>query len=375
MRVGFGTTALSKGIRQNHLDGIGVYCNAVLNEYNSNKLLEVTPVSFNVESEGRLKRERSITGSFTLHAAYSIISGKPFVCEEKICKGLDIFHATDHRIPKLSNIPVVATVMDMIPFSHPEWVSKSLRSLKNYAFKSSMYWADHIITISEHSKNDIVNILGIDESSVSVIPLGVDVRYLERIEDSKKNQVKKKYNISDNFFLFVGTLQPRKNIERILQAHRILPKGIRERYPLVIVGKNGWGTEALLPELAKAEMEGYGKWLDCVGNNDLIALMQSATALVYPSLYEGFGLPILEGFAADIPVISSNTTSIPEVAGDAALLVDPLDIDEISGAMQKIVEDGQLSEHLIMKGREMLKNYSWNDCAIKTSEVYKKIIS
>lgn len=250
----------------------------------------------------------------------------------------------------MGKIPVVATVMDAIPLVHPEWVSKRLRIFKNMAFRKMACSAQRIITISEYSKTDIVHYLEIPSERISVTHLGVNPAYSQPVAPDKRHAVLQRYGLEPGFFIFVGTIQPRKNVARIIEAHRMLPLQMQKARPLVIVGRYGWGSDELLPELLALKGRGCGRWLDNVSDEELHVLLQSALALVYPSLYEGFGLPVLEGFAAGLPVISSNTTSIPEVAADAAILVNPERIEEIADAMQKLAEDDAWAAELAERG-------------------------
>ena len=173
------------------------------------------------------------------------------------------------------------------------------------------------------------------------------------------------------YFIAVGTLQPRKNVARILQAHALLPVDIRKQHPLVVVGQNGWRTDELMLALAQLEANGFGRWLKYVPRQDLFSLLQGAQALVFPSLYEGFGLPVLEGFASGIPVITSNTTSLPEVVGDAAMMVNPLSVEEIAHAMLQMVEQPEMRNALISKGLIQAEKFTWQQTAQRTQEVYR----
>ncbi|MCW8917611.1 MAG: glycosyltransferase family 4 protein [Gammaproteobacteria bacterium] len=378
MRIGFGATVWAQGILSDHLDGIGVYTERLWNEY-VNFGVNARAVTFGVSEivKDNAKTPQPLeclNGSYKIQAAYSLMCGLPFRGTRNFSRKFDVFHATDHYIPKLHGIPVVATIMDAIPFVHPEWVSQQMRWAKNAAFKRSGHWAEHVITISQHSKHDIVEAFGINEKDISVIPLGFDESFQNRLDDGRRLSVLRRYGVKENFFIFVGTLQPRKNVRRIIQAHRSLSAQIQNEYPLVIVGNYGWGDDTLLHDIKKMERQGHGRWLRWVSHVDLVALMQSAKSLVYPSLYEGFGLPILEGFAAGIPVISSTTTSIPEVAGDAALLVDPLETGAIAHAMQRIVEDEALAMQMVQRGTARLAQFSWSQCAKSTLDVYEKVL-
>lgn len=379
MQIGFGATVLVRGIATGHIDGIGVYARSLLEELY--KLgLEETIVNF-----GRCKDfaalnpfpVRSTTClslPYPTAAAFSLLTSLPFPGARRLKGKIDLFHAPDHHIPRLGKIPVVATVMDVIPLAHPEWVSQRLRFFKNMAFRQMARSAQQIITISEYSKADIVHYFGIPPERIHVTYLGVEDSFSRPIAPEKKAMVLARYGLrSGCFFIFVGTLQPRKNIGRIIGAHRQLPEAMQKAFPLVIVGRNGWGTDVLLPELKVLEVSGRGRWLNDVGDDCLHALLQSARALVYPSLYEGLGLPVLEGFAAGLPVISSLTTSIPEVAGDAALLVDPTRTDELADAMRQLAEDDTLAVDLIQRGQRRFKSFTWAACAQQTLGVYQSI--
>ncbi|MFH2139939.1 MAG: glycosyltransferase family 1 protein [Pseudomonadota bacterium] len=376
MRLGMGVSAWARGLLAGHIDGIGVYTENLWLEHCRNN---VSPhaVAFGVLDEVKVRQEaprplECLPGKFSANSAFSIITGLPYLGSGGLRSKIDVFHAPDHHIPKLRSVPVVATIMDAIPIVHPEWVSANLRRTKNAVFRQTVKWAEHVITISEYSKADIVEFYGVCEQDITVIPLGYDESLCPRLGQNENTAVLQKYLLNEGYFLFVGTLQPRKNVRRIIQAHRALSPAIRAAHPLIIVGAYGWGSDDLLRDIEEMEREGFGRWLKWVSKSDLKALMQSATALVYPSLYEGFGLPILEGFAAQIPVISSSTTSIPEVAGEAALLVDPVRVDEISDAMAKVAENTGLAADLVSRGKEQLERYSWASCAQQTREVCQR---
>lgn len=311
--------------------------------------------------------------SYPLHSAISALSGRAWGEMSAYEKKIDLFFAPDHHIPFLKNTPVVATVMDIIPFVHPEWASPTLRKSKNYTFKKAVESATHIITISQQSKRDIIEYLDIDSDNISVVPLGVDRQFFIRRSPESKRELTQEYSIDRDFFLFVGTLQPRKNIVRLIQAHRVLPESIKRETMLILVGQDGWGSDELKSEIDEMIKSGDGIWLSYLPQDEVLTLMQSAKAIVYPSLYEGFGLPIIEGFASKTPVITSNTTSMPEVAGDAALLVDPLSTRSIADAMQLLVEDDNLCRELISRGVERVKQFTWEISAQKHLEVFESI--
>ncbi|MFK8398803.1 glycosyltransferase family 4 protein [Pseudomonas sp. BGr12] len=380
MRVGLGATQWARGTLAGHLDGIGVYTKALWESLHRH---EVQPGSEfvcktyafgNRMPDLKCGRPEVLANHFPVHALCSTVFGAPRRQSEALRQQIDLFHATDHHIPRLRGIPVVANVMDLIPLLHPEWVSPRLRSAKNWLFGQTVRGSDHIITISEYSKRDLIEHLGVAAERISVTPLGVDPVYFERIEEAALMQVLQENALRPGFFLCVGTLQPRKNLERVLTAHQSLPAHLRKAHPLVVVGRAGWRAETLIPQLRALESRGEGRWLDYLPRNGVLALLQSASAVVFPSLYEGFGLPVIEAFAARCPVITSNTTSLPEVAGDAALLVDPLDESAIAAAMNEVLAAPDQTAARVQRGVLRARTYSWDACGYHTLDVYRRVI-
>lgn len=377
MRIGLGATALTKGMVSGRIDGIGVYTRSLLEELDK---LNVEKTVVNFGSCKTFSDRNFFPGhskiclplSYQAATAFSLLTSLPFPGSKQLKNKVDLFHAPDHYIPNLNKIPVVATVMDAIPLIHPEWVSNSLRAFR-MAFRKMARSARQIITISEYSKTDIVHYFGISPERISVTYLGVNPAYSQPVAPEIRRAVLLRYGLEPGFFLFVGSIQPRKNVARIIEAHRMLPMQIQKAFPMVIVGRKGVGADEILPELRALQVRGCGLWLDNVTDMELHALLQSARALVYPSLYEGFGLPVLEGFAAGLPVISSNTTSIPEVAADAAMLVNPVRSEEIAGAMQRLAEDDALASDMVERGRKRVNEFSWAACARQTLDVYQSI--
>jgi len=284
---------------------------------------------------------------------------------------INIVHATDHLIPHLRSVPTVATIHDAIALSHPETSRYRFKKAKSYLFRKSAHWATEIITISEHSKREIVKWFGIPHDKITVTPLGVEEKWGEAVSDAELVRVRKKYALPERFHFFVGTLQPRKNIRRIIDAHKGLPEDLRRDVPLIIAGRHGWKCDSEVAELQNC-LDGTMRWIQYVPSEDLLPVFKQATALVWPSLNEGFGLPVLEAFAAGLPVVTSNTTSLPEVAGDAALLVNPESVGEIAEAMRTVVSNESLQNELRTRGRARAKQFTWESTARQTIEVYRK---
>lgn len=372
MKAGIGCTVLARSRATGHGDGISVYTEQLLQHIAvSPQAPELQPVVFGSALGAALPGARILPLPYPAAVGLSAVTGLPFPGNAGLAAELDVFHATDHHIPRLKGVPVVATIMDVIGQRHPEWVNPRLRSLKNRLFRMASGWAEHVVTISDFSADDISACLGIRRERITSIPLGVDEAFHRRVPEAEKQAVLARYGLAPGFFLFVGTLQPRKNVERLLAAHGTLPPALRKAYPLVIVGQDGWRTDHLRPGLAALEAGGCGRWLRYVPRADLFALLQSAHALVFPSLYEGFGLPVLEAFASRLPVVTSGTTSLPEVAGDAALLVDPASVEEIAHAMTRMCEDAALRASLVERGSARAAEFTWRRTAERTAAVYR----
>lgn len=375
MKVGYGVTVLSRCIAQNSVDGIGSYTNELLSRFHAREDVDIVPFSFNAKIPSELLRNNSPVqlSGFAKRALYSGITSLPFFGGGALSEEVNLVHSTDHLIPKLRKTPVVATLMDAIPLSHPEWVTYKYRALKNALWRKSSHWAEHIITISEYSKSEIVTHFGVSEKKITVIPLAVDQRWFSVVSAQVRDEVSKRLQLPKSYYLFVGTLQPRKNIRRVIEAHQSLPCAIRAENPLIIVGREGWDSDVV--DGLKARSYGDNiRWLQYINISDLYVVVSLATGLVFPSLHEGFGLPVLEAMAAGTPVITSNNTSLPEVAGDAALLIDPLDVTAISDAMLQIVEDELLASELKIKGGARARQFTWERCAEETIEVYKHVL-
>ena len=375
IRVAFGTTVLERGLVQNAVDGIGNYSRELQRRLDGKNGLKLFPFVYSSE----LPRSPSCTkgadfGPFRAQAIYSMITGQAFpIAAQRVSGTIDLVHATDHLIPRLPRTPVVATLMDAIPLAHPEWVTQSLRRLKNALWRHSAGWADHVITISEHAKQELIQWFRLPEERITVTPLGVDQRWFVAPTSSDVGRVNATYSLPERFFLFVGTLQPRKNVSRLIEAHRRLPNALRREFPLVVAGRAGWGCDAEVAALNEGD-QGALRWLRYVPDEDLVPLVSRATALGFPSLHEGFGLPLLEAFAVGVPVLSSNATSLPEVAGDAAMLFDPNQPDEIAEAMKSLINDEALAGQLRARGRERAALFTWERTTEMTADVYRRVL-
>lgn len=375
IRLGFGVTVLARCLATGGVDGIGSYTRELFKRYSADEELRLLPISFGYEPPKGMVQGYLQRGYFAPAATVSAMSGLPFLGAKAMGQKIDLMHATDHLIPNLGKTPVVATIMDAIPLSHPEMVAMKLQTIKTALWKRSAQWARHVVTISDYSKQEIVQHFGVSAAKITVIPLGVDERWFSTVAHETTNLTLQRYGLPEQFFLFVGTLQPRKNIARVIEAYRSLPQGVKNHRPLVIVGRAGWQCDDVVDALSTGQYGPSILWLRHLPDEALLVLVKAAAALVFPSLYEGFGLPVLEAFAAGTPVITSNTTSLPEVAGDAALLVDPLDTASIADAMARLIDNPALASSLQTKGYVRAKVHTWDRTALMTKAVYKNVLA
>ena len=365
MKIAFGLSKLLADSRKGRLDGLGVYSRELYRAFRASAEVErLYPFCFGTKCGEDGEDICKSPLSFELHALLHYALKLPFDDIGDCVARADIVFAPDHHIPYVGKKPVVATVMDIIPIIEPAWASPGLlRPVKNGLFAESIRGAERIITVSQHSKRDIVEYIGVAGERISVVPLGVDERFRGEYPEEEIEALLRRYRIGRGFFLFVGTIQPRKNLRRALEAFSSLPEDIRRAHPFVVAGQYGWSAREDMALLLELQAKGCAKWLDYVGDDELPILMRCAEALVYPSLYEGFGLPVIEAFAASCPVIASHSSSIPEVAAEAALYIDPLSPSSIAAAMQKIAGDDSLAGSLAKKGRERAQRYSWQKAA------------
>lgn len=371
MRIGFGATKLARGLAQGGVDGIGSYIRELMQRMHQSPDIALQPFAYTGPSAPEMAARLIDVGDFQRQALISLTTGLPFREMQNALAGkVDLIHATDHYIPKLHGIPVVATLMDAIPLAHPEWMTYHFKHIKNEAWRRSAHWAQHIITISEHSRKEIAQWFKVPEKRISVIPLGVDERWFANPTAEELERVRCSYQLPARFFLSVGTLQPRKNIGTLIAAHRMLSPAMRREAPLVIVGKAGWGCENEVAQLRRGD-EGALRWLQYVPDGDMLPLLRQASALVFPSLHEGFGLPVLEAFAAQTPVIASNATAVPEVAGQSAILVNPKLPKCWTDAMLYLLSESSEIDVLKESGLSRAKQFTWLKTALATKTVYE----
>ncbi len=310
-------------------------------------------------------------------------------------RSVDLFHATEHLLPRLSAIRTVFTLHDLIFLFHPEAHKPMNRWFLTLMMPRFLRAADAIIAVSECTKRDAVRCYGIPEEKITVIYEGVNPRF-RPADPEAIAAVRQKYGLPERFILYVGTIEPRKNLTALLEAYTALmerpaPCALRPAtcdlrpatcdlrpatcdLRLMIVGKKGWLYEGFFRKLRELGLEDRVIFTGYVPDEDLPALYSAADLFVFPSLYEGFGLPVLEAMACGVPVVCSSTSSLPEVAGDAALLVPPTDVRALTEAMERALTDERLRARMRARGLERARRFSWERAAQGTLITYRKVL-
>ena len=282
----------------------------------------------------------------------------------------DIFFTPTHYAPRFSPIPTVISIMDLSYIHFPDLFKKSdlyqLEHWTGYSIKN----AKRVFTISNASKNDIINQYGIPEKQVSVTYPGIK----KITEELPMKGIKK----PQTYILFVGTLQPRKNITRLIQAFALILKDKKneKKYQdlqLLIIGKKGWLYDDIFSAPVINGVEDKVEFLEYVSNEELAVLYKNALFFILPSLYEGFGLPVLEAMQHGCPVITSNVSSLPEAGGEAALYINPENVDDMVIKMNKLLGDENLRKELVKKGYKQVKKFNWEKTAEETLAVLEQI--
>ncbi|WP_013325272.1 glycosyltransferase family 4 protein [Gloeothece verrucosa] len=297
-------------------------------------------------------------------------------------KEYDIFHSLFYKLPSeelTGNLPRLLMIYDLIPITAQQFVTPKLTSYFKELLKSINLQKDWITCISEYTRQEFCEYTGMSSERTFVTHLAADNKFYPVTDTSYIKTIIQQYNIPDkNYFLCLASqLDPRKNIAHLIKSFvRLLSEQPNLDVNLVLIGTQRHKRVEIINLMQKlSEFKDRIIFTGYVPDEDLSPLYSGATAFIFPSLYEGFGLPILEAMQCGTPVISSNATSLPEVAGEAAILVNPKDEDALCQAMINVLKDRNLCQNLTQKGLEKSKQFSWSKCAVKTVEIYKKILN
>lgn len=264
----------------------------------------------------------------------------------------------------------VVTVHDFSCFLHPEWhPAERVRHMDQYMW-SSLKQADRIIAVSEAMRKEAIQRFGLDCARIVTIPNGVDLERYSLPDENAVHLLRKKWDLPESFVLFVGTLEPRKNLKNLLLAYDALPETLQKRFPLILVGCSGWNNaelHAILESMPQVRRLGF------VPETELPTLYGAASLMVYPSWYEGFGLPVLEAMACGCPVLTSDHAALREVGGDAVRCVQPGDVDGLCATMTEILENGALQKQMRRAGIPRAALFNWDESARKHGELFRTL--
>lgn len=284
---------------------------------------------------------------------------------------VDLYHATDFVLPPMRTATrTILQVHDLSFVRVPDAAAPRLKAYLDRIVPVSVHRADHVLADSQATKDDLLELYGVSPDKVTVLYGGVDSRFQPVSDQAVIGRIRQKYRIQDApFALSVGTVQPRKNYRRLIQA-----LAQQDGLNLVIAGGAGWLADPIYQAVEETKMESRVQFIGFVDDVDLPALYSAAACFAFPSLYEGFGLPVLEAMACGVPVITSNSSSLPEAGGDAALLVDPYDVAAISDALGHIMQDTTRRETMIHRGFQHVQQFTWTESARKLQHIYRKML-
>ncbi len=292
----------------------------------------------------------------------------------------DLLFVPSHVLPLAHPRRSVVTVHDLGYHYYPEAHTLFQNAYLRWSTRYNARVATRVLADSEATRQDLMYYYGTPEAKIAVVYPGRNEALTPVVDPQTLAGVRGRYSLGDSYFLYVGTLHPRKNLVRLVQAFAALlqswnsmPQQPTDRLQLVLAGQKGWLYEEILAEIRKLGLTDRVVLTGYVPDADLPGLLSGALAFVYPSLHEGFGLPVLEAMACDTPVVCSNVSSLPEVAGDAALMVDPFDVESLAQALHQIVLDQGLRHTLVERGRQQVQLFSWHRCARETLQVLEDV--
>ena len=290
-------------------------------------------------------------------------------------KKSELTHFFNYIIPPFVHGKKVVTIHDMVIRAYPETVRFRTKQLLLTGMKKSMKRADIIITDSEFSKTEIEKYYPQFSGKIQVVYCGVNTEKFYHIEDTERiEKTKKNLGIESEYFLYLGTIEPRKNLERLIEAYNILSKRDSSVPKLVMAGGKGWLNGGIYNKVKEYGLEERVIFTKYIPDEDLCPLMNGACAFVFPSIYEGFGMPPLEAMACGVPVVSSGEASLPEVVGDCAVIVDAYSPESIADGMYRVYTDRELSDDLKKRGMQRAADFTWEKSAQKLHDIYKAVL-
>jgi glycosyltransferase involved in cell wall biosynthesis len=291
-------------------------------------------------------------------------------------EGARLFHAPHYVLPPLTPCKSVVTIHDCIHLRFPQY----LPNRAAYAYARSSLWmaahrANRVLTVSDASKRDILKYFHLPESKIDVIPNAIDERFGQAPADEEIARVRERYQLNDPFVLYAGNIKPHKNLERLIDAFHILRRHGFDQVKLLIIGDEISKYATLRRAVHRHKLHKHVRFFGFVPDQTLAILYRLAGVFVFPSLYEGFGLPPLEAMSSGTPVVTSNLSSLPEVVGDAALLIDPYDPQAIADAMRRVLTEPALRDDLRRRGFERVRHFSWERSVARVRQIYDEVLA
>ncbi len=283
-----------------------------------------------------------------------------------------IYHSPNYYLPPFDGRSV-ATFHDLSPFTWAHCHAPQVARYLQKELKLTLERADALITDSRYTRQELADYFAWPIERIHAIPLASSPEFYPRSPEALRETLARHGLQPGGYSLFVGTIEPRKNLETLLDAYGRLPLALRQRWPLILTGYHGWRSDAIHARIAQAQQQGWARYLGFAPSQDLPLLFAGARLFTFPSHYEGFGLPVLEAMSSGVPVVCSNSSSLPEVAGEAALMCAPDDVDALTALLQQGLEDESWRAAAVAQGLRHASGFSWERCTQATLEVYQKV--
>ncbi|WP_369594570.1 glycosyltransferase family 4 protein [Lysinibacillus pakistanensis] len=371
-----------------HKTGIGHYTNNLINELIlTNISIEV--VTNQIVNQKRLKsinfKDRQLKNIKLTNKLYpykvirrlmkhNVLYNFPIdLFEEKLNRSNSVFHATNFIMLPTRHAKQVVTIHDLAFMKFPDVVERNIYEYMMRWVPYSIEVADHIIADSFNTKKDILELFDIPKEKITVVHLAADAKF-EKQTYEQITLVREKYNLPANYLLYLGTLEPKKNLVTLIDVYALLKQRYNVKEKLVIVGAKGWKFNPIFYKVKELNLEQDIIFMGYIADEDLASIYSGASVFTFPSLYEGFGIPLLEAMQCEVPVVASNTSCIPEIVGEAALLVNPYDIELWAEKIYQVISSPILQMDLISKGKQQASKFSWEKVALDTLKVYKKVV-
>lgn len=340
-----------------------------------NKFLEELPKKSDYEDEPKASKnhvdriKRRLSRNKLVVDIYRMLKSKTDI-DVLSNLGDHIYHGPNFYVPTFPGAKVV-TIHDLSVFTMPHFHPRERVVYLGKEIEASLNRADMIITDSQYIKEEIITHWGLPEAKIGVVKLACGEEFHPRSSQDVRQTLEKYGLIYQGYTLYAGTIEPRKNLTNLIQAYQQLPLQVRKQYPLVLAGHKGWNNVEIMEHVLRGQQQGWIIHLGFVPNDHLPHLFSAAKLFVFPSLYEGFGLPVLEAMASGIPAITSNRSSLPEVGGNAVLYAEPLDVEGMTELISKGLFDEEWREQAIQRGLNLSKCFSWHRCAEETAAIYQ----